>query len=164
MRRIEILLGIPRSTLSGWFRNLTLTFVQREKLRQQWQNGLKKARLKATAWHHHQKALRIQEAKRLAEATWRAIPANNPAILDLALAMLYLGEGFKKSDNTSMGNSDPLILRFFITLLRKNYLVPLDQIKCALHLRADQAPQAMKQFCGYIQAVKNGNIISIMMM
>ncbi len=157
IRRIEALLRVPRSTLSGWLRDIPLTARQRKKLHQQWLNGFKKARLKAAAWHRHQKTLRIQEAKRAAATTLRAISSHDPAVLDLALAMLYLGEGFKKGDNTSMGNSDPLILRFFITLLRKNYNVPLDRIRCALHLRADQKPQAMKRFWSHALGIPEKN-------
>ena len=45
-----------------------------------------------------------------------------------------------------MGNSDPLILNFFISGLQKVYQVPLADIKCELHLRADQNPNALKKY------------------
>lgn len=45
-----------------------------------------------------------------------------------------------------MGSSDPIILKFFITCLRKIYEVPEDKIKCELHLRSDQDPEKMLIF------------------
>lgn len=59
--------------------------------------------------------------------------------------MLYLGEGFK-GDECGMGNSDPLILRFFINSLVKLYNIDIKKIKCDLHLRADQNDLQMKKY------------------
>lgn len=59
-------------------------------------------------------------------------------------SILYLGEGFKKSPVTGLGNSDPLILRFFIFTLKKLYNIKPDQFSCHLHLRSDQDPKKMK--------------------
>jgi hypothetical protein len=67
-------------------------------------------------------------------------------ITELALAILYLGEGTKAKGETSMGSSNPLILKFFITCLRNIYSVPENKIKCELHLRADQNPKKMIEF------------------
>ena len=39
---------------------------------------------------------------------------------------------------------DPLILKFFIKALNKNYGITPNKIKCELHLRADQNPQKLK--------------------
>lgn len=60
--------------------------------------------------------------------------------------MLYLGEGSKTKSGTTMGSSDPLILKFFINSLLKNHDVNIKKIKCALHLRADQDPELLKQY------------------
>jgi len=70
----------------------------------------------------------------------------NKLIQDLALAMLYLGEGGKTPSGTILGSSDSLILKFFINLLLKNYNVDISKIKCALHLRADQNPDKLKKY------------------
>ena len=146
IRHIEVVLAIPRSTLSGWFRHVLLTVAQRKKLHEEWRKGLHKARAKAATWHRTQKSLRFDRAKAEAKATLARMPLHNSAVLDLALAMLYLGEGFKKSRNTCMGNSDPLILCLFIEVLKSTYGVSVEDIKCALHLRADQSPERMKKF------------------
>ena len=143
---VEQKLGIRRSTLSGWFRTVELNADQKAKLKKAWLEGLIKARQKAALWHNSQKANRLAEAKKEAISTFKRINTNDKCILDLALAMLYFGEGFKKTDETAMGNSDPIILKFFISVLRKNYKLDAGKIKCELHLRADQDPKKVKLF------------------
>ena len=67
-------------------------------------------------------------------------------MLELALAILYLGEGNKATGETSIDSSDPLILQFFLSCLKKIYNFDIKKIKCELHLRADQNPKAIKRF------------------
>lgn len=66
--------------------------------------------------------------------------------IELALALLYLGEGFKKVVKTGMGNSDPLILKFFLQVMLKVYKVDIEKIRFDLHLRHDQNPEEMKKY------------------
>jgi hypothetical protein len=143
---VEKKLGIPRSTLSGWFKNIQLTRQQKNQLYQNWKNALVKARKKAVIWHNQQKEIRIKEAERQALHTLSKIDINDKVALELALAFLYLGEGFKTNTGTGIGSSDPMILKFFITALVKNYRFDRDKIKCELHLRADQKPNKLRKY------------------
>ncbi len=143
---IEKKLGISRSTLSGWFKNIELTSEQKKILFQRWKGGLIKARKKAVLWHNEEKNKRLQIAEEEANIVINKIDVKDKNILDLILAMLYLGEGFKSGDRTGMGNSDPLILKTFITILRNNYRLDLKDFSCYLHLRADQDPIKIKKF------------------
>ena len=59
---IENMLGIPRSTLSGWFRSVPLTKKQQNNLKKRWEQGLVNARVKAVHWHNAQKKKRVEEA------------------------------------------------------------------------------------------------------
>src|SRR3989344_3682050 len=122
--KIESLLGIRRSTLSGWFKAIQLTGKQKERLLANKFKGLAKARKRAVVWHNAQKTARLLEAEEQAKSTLKSLKINK-GYLDLALAMLYLGEGMKTSTGTAMGNSDPLILNFFIRGLQINYGLPL---------------------------------------
>lgn len=146
IRKIETRLGIPRSTLSGWLKDIELTSEQKEKLLQDWKNALVKARKKAVFWHNAQKEKRLQEARLRALESLKSIDLSDKNILELALAMLYLGEGTKKSSETSMGNSDPSILKLFLAVLTGIYGINIEKLRCELHIRADQNPKEIKQF------------------
>lgn len=144
--KIEAVLQIRRSTLSGWFRDVTLTKSQRKKLLQNWKDALVKARSKAVLWHHEEKKKRLQRAEEEAKIVLADLNTSDKRSLELALAMLYLGEGFKATVGLGIGNSDPVILRFFIATLSACYDFDKTKIKCELHLRADQNPIQMKKY------------------
>ncbi len=145
IRDIESSLGIPRSTLSGWFKNVELTKQQKRILKKKFNNALIKARAKAIKWHNRQKDKRLRVAETDADITISKIK-NNREIIELAMALLYLGEGSKKTSTTSMGNSDPLILKFFLKVMVNIYCLNVEKIRFDLHLRADQNPQLMKKY------------------
>ena len=139
-------LGIPKSTLSGWLENVTLSDKQKAVLNKRKNEGLKKARILAIKWHRTQKENRLLIAKQGADKVLDALNLRDQNIVELALAMLYLGEGNKSSDDTGMGNSDPLILRPFVKMLIAHYQIPKNKIRCELYLRADQNSDEIKRF------------------
>src|SRR3989344_3885517 len=59
IRDVEISLGIPRSTLSGWFKSVELTHRQKINLKNRHKENLIKAREKAIIWHNNQKINKI---------------------------------------------------------------------------------------------------------
>ena len=144
-KRIEASLGIPRSTLSGWLRLVSLNKRQRLVLLKNWKKALISSRFAAIAWHNKQKAIRLKEAETGAREILSKLNTKDLPVLDLALAMLYLGEGFKNGI-TGMGNSDSMILKFFIAIIVKNHNIPIEKFRCELHLRADQSPLKMKRY------------------
>lgn len=145
IREIETFLSIPRSTLSGWFKKIKLTNSQYKTLEEKHKKALIKARVQAVAWHNQQKLNRIKLAENEAEKTLLKI-GNDTETVELALALLYLGEGSKKSPTTGMGNSDPLILKFFLRIMTKIYKIDMQKIKFDLHIRADQNPEKLKRY------------------
>ena len=144
--KVEKQLGIPRSTLSGWFRDIKLNKKQKEKIVKEWRIDLGKARKKAVLWHNEQKRKRIVEAEKSAKETLDKIDISNHVFLELALAFLYLGEGSKKNVETALGSSDSKILKFFLTGLKNIYNLDVSKIRCELYLRADQNPNKMKLY------------------
>ncbi len=56
-----------------------------------------------------------------------------------------MGEGFK-GDETGLGNSDPLIMKFFIRAMTQLYGLDMSKAGFYLHLRADQNPEGLKLF------------------
>ncbi|MFA6227187.1 MAG: hypothetical protein WC631_01745 [Candidatus Paceibacterota bacterium] len=146
IRHIEKKYSIPRSTLSGWFSGIKLTANQEIKLEENKRLALIEARKKAILWHNAEKQKRIIKAELDAINILNSINYNNKKIIELALAMLYLGEGFKKSNNTGIGNSDPQILNFFISAIEKCFGFDRKGFRCELHLRADQDVDHVRKY------------------
>ena len=143
---IEKKLGIPRSTLSGWFKDIELSPNQEEKLFQNWKQALVKARKQSALWHNQQKEQRVEKARVEAAKVLDNLDLPDLHLQELALSILYLGEGKKVSDETSLGSSDPLIVKIFLNLLKRLYKIDLARVRCALFLRADQDTATLKKF------------------
>ncbi|HVA11524.1 MAG TPA: hypothetical protein VNG32_05170 [Candidatus Dormibacteraeota bacterium] len=144
IRTIEKSLGIPRSTLSNWFKNVELAPVHTARLAQNRTLALIEARKLASAWHREQKQKRLLAAEAAAHEVMEQIQISQP-ILDLSLAMLYLGEG-AKGKTASISSSSPMILKFVLAVLKKNYNIKPSAIRCELHLRADQDARELKTY------------------
>ena len=144
LRDIEKVLGVPRSTLSSWLKDITLSAEQKVRLQKSKEENWALARKKAARWHRQQKALRLLDAENAAKDVLEAVTLT-PEILDIAFAMLYLGEG-AKSNTTSIANSNPEVLRFVLAVLKRNYNITHSQIRCDLHLRVDQNAEELKQY------------------
>ena len=144
--KVEDQLGIARSTLSGWFKTVKLTTFQKKRLELNWRRALIKARAEAVKWHNLQKEVRLKKAKIDALETLSKINLDDNNILELALSIIYLGEGFKRGTSTAIGNSDPKILKFFISAMKRCYDYDVNKVRCELHLRADQDPIKMKKY------------------
>jgi hypothetical protein len=143
---INTTLGIPKSTLSNWFKDIKLTEKQKETLNNNWKKALIDARSKATLWHNNEKRKRLLTAEQEGLSLLQKIDIHNIYTTELALALLYLGEGTKRQNETAMGSSDPVILKFFVACLRRIYMVPEEKIRCELHLRADQDPDTLRTY------------------
>lgn len=146
LREVEKALKIPKSTLSGWFKNIRLTKKFQNKLKLNWLNALSKARKEAVKWHNQQRELRLKIAEKEADTILANLNTSDRHTLELALAMLYLGEGLKTKSGLGIGNSDPLILKFFVNMLVRCFKVDINRIKCSLHLRVDQNPEELKVY------------------
>ena len=145
MTTIERQFGIPRSTLSGWFKTVTLTEEQRTSLMKSKSDGWKRARENAVKAHNLQKQNRIDLARSQAVQVFESLPLENNAVLELALAMLYFGEGSKKNA-TALGASDPKMILFFIKSCEKLYGIDRDTNRYDLHLRFDQDEEKEKAY------------------
>lgn len=144
-KKIRDELGVPLSTLNGWLRDIQLTNEQKKKLNEQWRQGLVRARTKASETHRQNRLKRIQQIHQKVDYDYGRVSLK-PHQEEIALAMLYLGEGSKTKRGLGLGNSDSKILRFYIGALKRLYGVNASTLRAELHLRADQDEEAMKDF------------------
>lgn len=146
LRDVSVALSIPKSTLSGWFKDIKLSVKHQKVLNKRHADALVKARKISAIIHKEQKIQRLKHAEDEAEKVIGSVNLNDTNIIETTLALLYLGEGFKKSSRTGMGNSDPQILKFFLWTMLNVYKLDITKIRFDLHLRADQDEMLMKKY------------------
>ncbi|MBU4298625.1 hypothetical protein KJ636_01115 [Patescibacteria group bacterium] len=145
IRGIEKLLGVRRSTLSGWLCNIELTKGQKEKLHQKWLSALVKARLKAAEINKNGRLERIEKIKREIRKFMLKVKIDK-TVGELMLAVFYLAEGTKRENSIVIANSNPEILKAFLNLFRYLYQSDKSKFRCCLHLRKDQPEEQLKNY------------------
>jgi hypothetical protein len=122
VRDIERRLGVARSSVSLWVRDVDLTPDQREALRMRPRRGRDRFRLRRI---EHQDAGR---------ATARC---REP--LHAMGCMLFWAEGSRSINYAQITNSDPPLLRLAADFLREYFNVPDEKFRVACNLFADHA-------------------------
>lgn len=153
---IEKELGVNRSTLSGWLKNLPLSEAIRRGLQESKQEHLHKMRGLAVLANHRKQEEKRALAKTVAQKMLAQVSLTSEVQAAL-LAMLYLGEGFKMKSCIGLGNSNPKILCVFIELLQNIFHVEKDGLRCILYLRYDQNPEKEKTFWSAILQIPTEN-------
>ncbi len=143
---------IPKSTLSNWCNNISLPREYRKKIKELTLINSRRGRVIALAVN------KIKRQKYLDSVAKRnehlAVLLKNRDVAKVVLATLYLGEGSKTHRGSLMfGNSDPMIIDMFLTLLR--YCFPVDEKKfrCTLQCRADQNIEKLNKFWSKITKI-----------
>lgn len=142
---IERKIGVARATLSGWFRGLQLSSVAEKLILKRKIRNIKIARTKALELLLKKRNAEIAEMQTAIRSEFEN-QVLDTAKKELLLAMLYLGEGFKKKSQVGLGNSNPEIALLFVKLLREVYNVSDSKLRCYLYLRMDQKAEVEKKF------------------
>jgi transcriptional regulator with XRE-family HTH domain len=132
VREIERRLGVARSSVSVWVRDVPLTETQLEYLAH--------APRPATTTRHR----RLREQ---CQAQGRAL-ANRGEPLHAIGCMLFWAEGAKEINKVHLTNSDPELLRLFTRFLRHYFDVPNERIRILCNLFTDHLADqwAVEQF------------------
>jgi len=138
-------LKIPKSTLSYWLKDVTLNKNQKKRIERLIENGGRKGRLKSIKV----KEIRKEENIKIIRNRVKGLPLlinEDKDIAKIALAMLYLGEGSKKGNSVTFGNSNPDVISLFLKLLRGVYDLDSKKFRCTLQCRADQDVKKLERF------------------
>jgi len=128
VKEIETCLGVARSSVSRWVKDVHLDDEQRRVLAARVTEGrLQAAERKARA-ARRVRAMHQEEGRRFARERGAAYAAG---------CMLYWAEGEKNRCRLSISNSDVDLLRFFIGFVREHFSVTHDQMRIHCHLFAD---------------------------
>lgn len=140
-------LGIPLSTLAGWFKN------------EAWSHEIRDILGRTESLAFPDKLKRIVAANKKRWSDWHELcrkeaisefPQLKNDPLFLAGIMLYWGEGEKqhKSSTVRLSNSEPEMIRIFYLFLTKSLKIPSEKISAWLLLYPDLIDSVQKNFWG----------------
>lgn len=128
VKEIAAILGVSRSSVSLWVRDIELTLEQEERLHGRVSRGQfigskaneEKAHLRRRMYHAQgRRRARIEDAGYVAGC------------------MLYWAEGDKARNSVRLANSDPEVIRFFVRFLRRYFAIEAQKIRLSCNLFAD---------------------------
>ncbi len=138
-------LGVSKSTLSYWLRDIPLKPEHEARLKQRLEAN--RATFAARAWSvNRERHARARQAAYQAGVEVVARLPEEVAVDELALAMLYLGEGAKSGNRVQLASTNPTILRYFVWALMHIYGVQMQRLSFRLNLVEAARPmeQALK--------------------
>jgi len=144
-------LGIPKSTLSGWLKDLPLSKIAKQK-------NIKKARLAAAkniSDLNHRRAKEYQAKVRaeLSEYAQSLALVNSEALLWLGIA-LFLAEGGKREKwSVRLVNSDPLIIKIMMKFFGEVCGVESKKFKFRIHLHKNIKHEKALKFWSKIVSI-----------
>jgi len=154
-------IGVSKSTLSNWLKHVPLAPEQEERIQQRMESN----QSVFVAYARQINKERFRQARADAFQTGVSIVSNIPddnAIHELALAMLYLGEGDKTGNRIQIASMDPHILQYFLWAMEKLYEVDRMQMSFRLNLIGAAQPMESRMinwwgkqlFCSSAQFMK----------
>ncbi|MEX0683535.1 MAG: helix-turn-helix transcriptional regulator [Dehalococcoidia bacterium] len=123
-------LGVSKSSVSLWVRDIALTPEQHDAL-----HGQNRARYRQAAGNAVWSAQRRQQ-----RASWQIeghIAASQGDPVHAAGCMLFWAEGSRLRNGVEFTNSDPEMIRHFVAFLRRYFDVPNEKLRVACNLFAD---------------------------
>ncbi|TAN61558.1 hypothetical protein EPN16_03010 [bacterium] len=149
---------IPKSTVSGWVRDIQLTAKQKEHIRQKILDSGALGRplaLKA----NYEKIERWKEKIRSEVKHFAKLAVKNREIGRLICGLLYLCEGAKYPSTKCLvlGNSNPEIIRCFVNLLRTSFDINENKLRCRIMYRCDQNLTELNKYWSDVTGIPLAN-------
>lgn len=130
---ISTRMNISKSTLSHWLRDIPLQAEHETRLKERLRAN--RASFAARAWStNRQRYSQAREAAYKAGADVASRLPDDVSVDELALAMLYLGEGSKSGNRVQLASTDAGILRYFVQALVHVYMVDVSRLSFRLNL------------------------------
>lgn len=146
-------LGVPKSTLSGWFIGLELPDSVKERLNKRVYEKSIKAILKRNKLQTHLAEQRAREIRNLSKKEIKNLSKRELFIMGVAL---YWAEGYKRpiiinnkiktSHPVSLTNSDPKFIKIYLKFLREVCKVPEEKITANLRIYQHQNENYLLDF------------------
>lgn len=132
INEIARIIGVSKSSVSLWVRDIKLSTDQKLKLSKR-----KLGSVKLNHWAAAERNRRVFQEQReeYQQAGRKRARLNEP--LHLAGCMLYWGEGAKSRNILSMANSDAGLMQYFIRFLRECFDIPEDKLILTINCYVD---------------------------
>ena len=137
---------IPKSTFSGWCRDINLSVSNRKRFSDLNRVHLERARELALDQKRRERIIYFENIDSRCKKLLDSYDKKNSSFKEIVLAVLYLTEGSKSSGAIMFGNSDPDIIRMFVKLLRECYKIDESKFRCTVQCRADQNIEELERF------------------
>lgn len=134
--QIKRSLGVSKSTLSDWLRNLPLNEQQLELLSKNRERSRDLAREKYIATRKNQRLARLKQV--LNQQNDFLLPLSEKELFLCGL-FLYWGEGEKRHGIVSISNTDPRVIKFALYWMTESLNIPKVKIRVNLHLYKDMS-------------------------
>jgi len=137
--------SIPKSTLSGWCKNVPLPVFYEEKIKKLTSKHLEKIRELALLAN---KKKQEQLLNTLRAKNEHLVKYLNKDVWKLLLSILYLGEGSKHRSTRVLvlGGSDPKVIQLYLKLLYKCFPLSKKKFRVGIGCRADQNVKELEKY------------------
>ena len=144
--------GIPKNTISGWVADIRLTNEQQARIRQIELEARARGRLRAAEWHREQRRQRLRAAEEWAAPLAERLSQDGEALMLMAAA-LWLGEGAREEQVLKLGNSDPRIIRGWLSILRLAFEIDESKLAAQLALTEGMPESELRTFWSEVTGI-----------
>ncbi len=151
---ISLKMGIPKSTILGWVRDICLSEKQKGRIKQKIiASGAIGRPLAVKA--NREKIEKWKEGIREEVKHFGRLAQQSPKISKLICGILYLCEGAKYPSTRGLIfiNSDPTVIQCFLNLLRRFFNIKEDKLRCQVMYRWDQDNKKLKRYWSNITGI-----------
>ena len=145
---------IPKGTLAHWLKNIPLTPQHAARIRAKIIASARRGRpLALAAWDQKMRRWRGQIEARV--ASFGILPYRSRTVGKLVCGIMYLCEGarYPTSRQLTFGNSNPQIVKAFLSLLRQHFHVDEQRLRARVMHRWDQNGRTLTRFWSHVTMI-----------
>ena len=153
---LSVIPNLPKSTLSGWLKNIELTPQQESKLKKHLKLVLYRGQAKSALVKRKEREKRIKNIRK--EAREEYIKLSKTPFFLVGL-VFYWAEGSKKSKFFQFTNSDPIAIKTMLRWLRKTCKIPEKEIRLGIQIHKIYADENCEKFWAKISGIPSRNFL-----
>lgn len=136
---------IPKNTIQSWVRDIELTTSQKARIKEKELEAQHQGQLLGAEWNREQKRQRMAAAEAWAQPIAERLVQQSDALL-MMLAALWAGEGSKQDDVLTFTNSDPRIIKGWITGLKQVFQIDTTKLRCTVMISNGMPQEELEHF------------------